>query len=105
MKKKIIVSFLTLIGIGSSLSQTQNCNKSLKVDGVNDYGLIKNTFFKNTNQRNFTIEFWLKPEGNNNLAAVWSKHTYWQEIAVHLTSSQNKITFFYATKTGPGASG
>lgn len=80
------------------MAQSANyCNASLSLDGINDFGSIPNAFFQNANQRDFTIEFYLKLDpSQSQYPGVWGKTCNWCEIDVHLFTPV-KVGFFYAT--------
>jgi hypothetical protein len=75
-------------------------NFSLALDGINDFGSIANAFFTNINQRDFTIEFYMKPDANQSqYPGIWGKTGYWSEMNVHLYQP-GKIALMYATTVG-----
>jgi trimeric autotransporter adhesin len=83
-----------------TVSTAYASNMSLQLDGVDDYGLVTSAFFPNIYQRNFTIEFYLKPDsGQSQYPGVWGKTQYWGEINVELYVPNN-VRFFYATYIG-----
>ena len=92
---------LAVIFTANLMAQSASyCNASLKLDGINDYGTISNMFFQNTNQRDFTIEFYLKPDtSQSQYPGVWGKTGYWSEINVELYVP-GKVRFSYATSVG-----
>ena len=99
MKKSFLLSVLLTIGhTATTFSQSFTyCNSSLILDGIDDFGSIPNQFFQNVNQRNFTIEFYLKPVGiQSQYPGVWGKTGYWSEVNIHLYVP-GKVQFVYAT--------
>ena len=84
----------------SSSSNSNPTNFSLALDGINDFGSIANSFFTNINQRDFTIEFYMKPDANQSqYPGIWGKTGYWSEMNVHLFQP-GKIALSYATTVG-----
>jgi hypothetical protein len=76
------------------------CNASLKLDGSDDYGAIAFPFFQNLNQRDFTIEFYLKLDAQQTqYPGVWGKSGFWNEINIDLFLP-GKLKFSYATSVG-----
>jgi hypothetical protein len=99
--KKLATIILAVICTANVMAQSVSyCNASLKLDGINDYGAISNMFFQNNNQRNFTIEFYLKPDtSQSQYPGVWGKTGLWSEINVELYVP-GKVRFSYATSVG-----
>lgn len=98
-KRSLFLTSVAMVGITTATigQNSSYCNASLSLDGIDDFGSIPNAFFQNVNQRNFTIEFYLKPFPNQSqYPGVWGKTCNWCEINVHLFSP-GKVGFFYAT--------
>ena len=84
-----------VLGLSSS-----SANYSLALDGINDFGSIANSFFTDINQRNFTIEFYLKADpSQTQYPGIWGKTGNWIEINLHLWTPA-KIALMYATSIG-----
>jgi hypothetical protein len=74
---------------------------SLGLDGIDDFGSIANTFFQNVNQRNFTIEFYMKAEPTQSpYPGIWGKTGFWSEININFFNS-GKLNLMYATNVNP----
>ena len=74
---------------------------SLGLDGIDDFGSIANPFFQNVNQRNFTIEFYMKAEPTQSpYAGIWGKTGFWSEININFFNP-GKLNLMYATNVNP----
>ena len=107
MKRAFLIAFVAFISI-NAVAQTPgylpaniySTNYSLALDGINDFGSIANPFFTNINQRDFTIEFYMKPNATQSqYPGIWGKTGYWSEINVHLYQP-GKVALMYATTVG-----
>jgi hypothetical protein len=100
--KSLLLTAAATLGltVASMAQNTTYCNASLSLDGIDDFGSLPNVFFANPNQKDFTIEFYLKPsQSQTQYAGIWGKTGFWSEINVELFVPGN-IRFFYATSIG-----
>jgi hypothetical protein len=101
-KKSLLMTAVAMLGLTTAtMAQSASyCNASLSLDGIDDFGAISNVFFQNINQRDFTIEFYLKADASQTqYPGIWGKTGFWSEINVELYVP-GKVRCFYATTFG-----
>ena len=101
-KKNLLLSAVATLGLTAvTMAQSASyCNASLSLDGIDDFGAISNVFFQNVNQRDFTIEFYLKADASQTqYPGIWGKTGFWSEINVELYVP-GKVRCIYATTIG-----
>ncbi len=101
-KKSLLLTAVATLGLtAATMAQSASyCNASLSLDGIDDFGAISNVFFQNVNQRDFTIEFYLKADASQTqYPGIWGKTGFWSEINVELYVP-GKVRCFYATTFG-----
>jgi hypothetical protein len=100
MKKKnlLLTAFAALgLTVATMAQSVTYCNASFSLDGIDDFGSIPNVFFQNVNQRDFTIEFYLKADASQTqYPGIWGKSGYWSEINVAMYIP-GKVQYGYCT--------